>query len=146
MKNQCLEIGIVLLPFWPPIKSYSTVKTWLKCCIIWEVFLGAGPFLPDRFLWALTTAWISLSDSFCLVLQLCACLMLASHLSKGLWARGLSLLLLCPPQQTFVHSRCSCKVSANSLLVNEQRVYVSMLTFPKSKGDNNPLHFLYSPL
>lgn len=51
MKNQCLEIGIVLLPFfYPLIKSYSTVKAWLKFCIIWEVFLGAGPFLPDRFL------------------------------------------------------------------------------------------------
>lgn len=51
MKNQCLEIGIVLLPFfYPLIKSYSTVKAWLKSCIIWEVFLGAGPFLPDHFL------------------------------------------------------------------------------------------------
>lgn len=114
MKNKCLEIRI-LLPSFPPVKSYSTVKAWLKC---WEVFWVLVPSDPDPFLWALTTARISLADRFCLILELCECLGLASHLSNGsMGAWTESYAALCPSQQTFVHRRCSCNGSYNQQII-----------------------------
>lgn len=52
------------------------------------------PSSPDPFLWALTTARITLTDRFCLVLYLCACLVFLIYLRVP-WGHGLSLSLLC---------------------------------------------------
>lgn len=43
--KKCLEIGTVLFHSFPLIHSYSTFKAFLKCCILWEVFLDADPIL-----------------------------------------------------------------------------------------------------
>lgn len=40
IENNHLEIGIVRVPSFPPIKSNSTLGVLLKYCLLWEVFLN----------------------------------------------------------------------------------------------------------
>lgn len=47
MENNCLETGILINSF-PCMKSYSTPKALLKCCIPWEAFISGGSPSPPH--------------------------------------------------------------------------------------------------